>query len=172
MSGRPRLRGVGRVRAVYLVHHENRVLGVSFVGGGVRRDEAEHQGGTNRGATRGVGVADHRLRGVSRRQQTGNHRTVGSRHPRRGVDHQTARSPDVSGVNLGGIEGPLLDSTQGRIRVVIAVGIEAVVFVFAALEIQIHPRIGETVKALNGFLQGDVSEADSPAAPVPTTTTS
>ena len=70
VSGRPRLRGVGRVRAVYLVRHENRVLGVGFVGGGVRRDEAEHQGGTNRGATRGVGVADHRLRGVSRRQQT------------------------------------------------------------------------------------------------------
>ena len=73
MSGRPRLRGVGRVRAVYLVRHENRVLGVGFI---------------------------------------------------------------------------------------------------AAVEIQIHPRIGETVKALNGFLQAAVSEADSPAAPVPTTTTS
>ena len=94
-------------------------------------------------------MADDRLGRVAGRHQTGDNAAVLTSDAGFGVDNQTAGRADVAGVHPGGIERALFQASQRGVRLMVAVGIELVVFVFATVEVLVDAAVSETVEPLN-----------------------
>ena len=114
---------------------------------------AEHQGRTDGGAAGGVGVADDGLGGVTGGVEAFDNGAVFAGHFCFGVDDEAAGGSDVTGVDLGGVEGALLHGAQGRVGLVVAVAVEPVVFVFATVEVFVDAGLGVAVEGVDGLLQ-------------------
>ena len=113
----------------------------------------EDQSGPNRRAAGSVGVSNNGFGGIAGRIQTVNDTAVLARDLRLRINHQAARRSNVTGVDLRGVERAFLHCAERRVRLMVAVTVETIVFVFAAVEILVDACARKIVEPLEGEAQ-------------------